>query len=171
MKKMVTAAVAGKMLKALEEERNYWLHIERTDSTYTVGQGEEPVVLEYIYDDVALEINKVDEKIMKLRHAIQVHNTISEIEVDDQILTADMLQYRIDQLTSRKCVLGKMRKASPVTRIHSKDKKSIPEFTYINYNLESICEEYDIISEKLIELQTKYELFQQTVQFELEVEA
>ena len=68
----------------------------------TEGQGEEPVVPEYIYGNVASQIDKVNEKIMKLRHAIQVHK------------------------------LGKMRKASPVTRVHNKDKKAAPEFVYIN---------------------------------------
>lgn len=170
VKKKVTAAVAGKMLKTLEEERNYWQHVERTDSVYTVGQGEEPVVPEYFYDDVASQIARVNEKITKLRHAIQVHNIMSEIEVVGKTTTADMLQYQIEQLSNRKSILGKMRKASPVTRVHNKDKKAAPEFVYINYDLEAICEEYDFISEKLIELQTAYELFQQTALFEVEVE-
>lgn len=170
MKKKVTAAVAGKMLKTLEEERNYWLHIERTSSVYTVGQGEDPVVPEYFYDDIASQITKVDERITLLRHAIQVHNILSEIEVAGKVMTVDMLQYQIEQFSNRKSILGKMRKASPVTRIHNKDKKAAPEFVYINYNLEIVCEEYDAISEKLIELQTAYELFQQTSLFEVEVE-
>lgn len=170
MKKKVTAAVAGKMLKTLEEERNYWQHIERTDSVYTVGQGEEPIVPEYFYDDVALQIARVNKKITKLRHAIQVHTILSEIKVAGEVTTADMLQYQIEQMSNRKSILGKMRKASPVTRVHNKDKKTVPELVYVNYNLEAICEEYDVVSKKLIELQTAYELFQQTALFEVEVE-
>ena len=170
MKKKITAAVAGKMLKTLEEERNYWLHIERTDSVYTVGQGEEAVKPDYSYYEVAEEIEKADKKIMNLKHAIQVHHTMSEIQVEGETMTADMLQCKIDQTSNRKSILGKMRKQSPVTRVNNKDKRMNPEIMYINFDQTEICGEYDAVSKKLIELQTAHELFQQTALFEVEIE-
>ena len=170
MKKQVTMAVANKMLRTLEEERNYWQHIERNDSVYTVAQGEEPVKPRYDYFEIAEEIDNVNAKIMNLKHAIQVHHTMSEIRVEGEVMTADMLQCLIEQTNNRKSFLGNLRKLNPVTRISSRDKKLPPEIRYINFDQKVIFEEYDVIAEKLMNLQTAYELFQQTSLFEIEVE-
>ena len=73
MQKM-TSAYANKMLRSLEEDKNFWVNKEEASSTYVAAVNEEPVVPEYDYAEVAATLADIDEKIAVIKHALNVTN-------------------------------------------------------------------------------------------------
>ncbi len=171
MQKM-TSAYANKMLKTLEEEKEYWVSKETASSVYTAAMNEEPVIPEYDYEKVAAEITALDEKICVIKHALNVHNAMARVAVGTQEMSVDTILIRMAQLNKRKVVLDFMRKQLPKTRVSEMSysgRNAVPEYRYINYDPELIKKEYERISEQIMQMQMALDLYNQTVQFEVEL--
>lgn len=169
MQKM-TSAYANKMLKSLEDEKTYWVNKEETSSTYVVANNEEPVVPEYDYVQVANTIAEIDEKITSIKHALNVANATAKVMVDDIEMSIDMILIRMAQLNKRKNVLDIMRKRLPKAREEQRSymsRNTVPEYRYINYDLELIKKEYESVSKMIMEMQMALDRYNQTVQFEV----
>ena len=169
MQKM-TSAYANKMLKSLEDEKTYWVNKEETSSTYVVANNEEPVVPEYDYVQVANTIAEIDEKITIIKHASNVANAAAKVVVDDIEMSIDMILIRMAQLNKRKNVLDIMRKRLPKAREEQRSymsRNTVPEYRYINYDLELIKKEYESVSKMIMEMQMALDRYNQTVQFEV----
>ena len=63
----ITSAYANKMLKSLTEDKDYWASKELSSNTYVAAVGEEPVIPDYDYAAVAATIEKIDQKIVKIK--------------------------------------------------------------------------------------------------------
>lgn len=171
MQKM-TSAYANKMLKSLEEDKAFWVNKESASCTYTAAVNEEPVIPEYDYAEVANVIAELDEKICRIKHAVNLHNATAEVTVGSSVMSVDMILVRMAQLNKRKAVLDYMRKLLPKTRVEQgafSSRNASPEYQYINYDLELIKSEYDRISGEIMEMQIALDLYNQTVQFEVEI--
>ena len=169
MQKM-TSAYANKMLKSLEDEKTYWINKEKTSSTYVVANNEEPVVPEYDYVQVANTIAEIDEKITIIKHALNVANAAAKVVVDDIEMSIDMILIRMAQLNKRKNTLDIMRKRLPKAREEQRSymsRNTVPEYRYINYDLELIKKEYESVSKMIMEMQMALDRYNQTVQFEV----
>ena len=169
MQKM-TSAYANKMLKSLEDEKTYWVNKEETSSTYVVANNEEPVVPEYDYVQVANMISEIDEKITIIKHALNVANATAKVVVDDIEMSIDTILIRMAQLNKRKNVLDIMRKRLPKAREEQRSymsRNTVPEYRYINYDLELIKKEYESVSKMIMEMQMALDRYNQTVQFEV----
>jgi hypothetical protein len=168
----MTSAFANKMLKSLEEDKAFWVNKEAASSTYVAAINEEPVVPEYDYAEVAATIAALDEKIAMIKHALNVTNATAKVPVDDTEMSIDTILIRMAQLNKRKSVLDQMRKQLPKTREeqHSyMSRNSVPEYRYINYDLELIKKEYEAVSKVIMEMQMALDKYNQTVQFEVEI--
>ena len=64
----MTSAYANKLLKSLEEDKQFWLNKEDTCQMYTAAVNEEPVIPEYDYAQVSKTIAEIDEKICIIKH-------------------------------------------------------------------------------------------------------
>ena len=169
MQKM-TSAYANKMLKSLEEDKAFWVNKEGTSSTYVVANNEEPVVPEYDYLQVANTIAEIDEKIMVIKHALNVANATAKVMVGDIEMSIDMILIRMAQLNKRKNVLDIMRKRLPKAREEQRSymsRNTVPEYRYINYDLDLIKKEYEAVSKAIMEMQMALDRYNQMVQFEV----
>ena len=169
MQKM-TSAYANKMLKSLDEDKAFWVNKEEASSTYVVANNEEPVVPEYDYVQVANTIAEIDEKITIIKHALNVANATAKVVVDDIEMSIDMILIRMAQLNKRKNVLDIMRKRLPKAREEQRSymsRNTVPEYRYINYDLELIKKEYESVSLMIMEMQMALDRYNQTVQFEV----
>ena len=58
----VTSAYANKMLKKLNEEKEFWITKERESMVYTAAIDEDPVIPDYDYNEVTGKIRQIDRK-------------------------------------------------------------------------------------------------------------
>lgn len=170
--KTMTSAYANKMLRSLEEDKAFWVNKEITSGTYVAAINEEPVVPEYDYVQVAATIAEIDEKIAIIRHAINLTNATSKVKVGEEEMSIDTILIKMAQLNKRKSMLDVMRKQLPKARVeqHSyASRNSVPEYKYINYDLNLIKREYESVSAKIMEMQMTLDKYNQTVQFEVDI--
>ena len=168
----MTSAYASKMLKSLEEDKSFWLKKEEESCTYVAAINEEPVVPDYDYTEVAATIAALDEKIAIIKHALNVTNANAKVLVGDDEMSIDSILIKMAQLNRRKTVLDVMRKRLPKTREeqHSyMSRNSVPEYRYINYDLDLIKREYECVSKAIMEMQMALDKYNQTVLFEVDV--
>ena len=168
----MTSAYANKMLRSLEEDKAFWVNKEATSSTYVVANNEEPVVPEYDYAKVAATIAEIDEKIAIIKHALNVTNATARVQVGDTEMSIDTILIKMAQLNKRKSVLDVMRKQLPKARVEQQaymSRNSVPEYKYINYDLELIKKEYESVSAKIMEMQMALDKYNQTAQFEVDI--
>ena len=168
----MTSAYANKVLRKLTEDKDFWRSKESEGCFYVAALDEEPVIPEYDYSEVAKNITEIDDKIVKIKHAINVANCTNEITVGDSELTADMILVKMAQLNKRKAILDEMRKQQPKTRINSgmySTRKTAPEYQYINYDLDLIKKEYEMIDTEVSAMQIALDKYNQTVEFDVDI--
>ena len=168
----ITSAYANKMLRSLEEDKAFWVNKESTSSTYVAAVNEEPVVPEYDYMTVANTIDEIDRKILTIKHTLNLTNATAKVQVGAQEMSIDGILIRMAQLNKRKTVLDDMRKKLPKTRVYGNSfgsSGSAPEYKYINYDPELIRQEYDRISNTIMEMQIALDRYNQTVLFEVDI--
>jgi len=168
----MTSAYANKMLRSLEEDKAFWVNKEATSSTYVVAINEEPVIPEYDYAEVTAIVAEIDEKIAIIKHALNVTNATAKVLVGDGEMSIDTILIKMAQLNKRKSVLDVMRKQLPKARVEQRaymSRNSVPEYKYINYDLELIKKEYESVSAKIMEMQMALDKYNQTVQFEVDI--
>lgn len=168
----MTSAYANKMLRSLEEDKAFWANKEATACTYVAAINEEPVVPEYDYAEVAVTIAEIDEKIAIIKHALNVTNATARVQVGDAEMSIDTILIKMAQFNKRKSVLDVMRKQLPKARVEQHaymSRNAVPEYKFINYDLELIKKEYETVSVKIMEMQMALDKYNQTVQFEVDI--
>lgn len=171
MQKM-TSAYANKLLKSLEEDKAFWVNKENASSTYVAAVNEEAVIPEYDYAQVAGTIAALDDKICIIKHALNVTNANASVIVGDTEMSIDTILVKMAQLNKRKAVLDKMRKQLPKAREEQNSymsRNTVPEYRYINYDLALIRQEYERVSKTIMEMQMALDMYNQTVQFEVDI--
>ena len=166
----MTSAYANKVLRKLQEDKEFWLNKEREGCLYVAALDEEPVIPDYDYKVVAANITEIDEKIVRIKHAINIVNATNEIPVGNKKMSIDTILVRMAQLSKRKNVLDRMRKQQPKTRINSgmyAARKTAPEYQYINYDLDLIKKEYETLDSEIAAMQIALDKFNQTFEFDV----
>ncbi len=169
----VTSAYANKLLKQLSEDKDYWVNTEQISGTYTASLNETPVIPDYDYAEVAKKIAEIDRKICSIKHAINKANVNSCVQVGDKELSVDAILVAMAQLNRRKDILDRMRKQMPQTRIDSPlygGTKAVPEYRYINYDLDLVKKDYERINKEIMDMQMALDKHNQTFEFEIDVE-
>ena len=139
---------------------------------YVAALDEEPVIPDYDYQTVAGKIKEIDEKIAIIKHTINMINVTNEIAVGDKMMSIDTILVKMAQLNNRKYILDTMRKAQPKSRINSggfSHQKTVPEYQYINYDLELVKMEYEKIDEEISTMQIALDKFNQTFEFDVAI--
>ena len=167
----MTSAYANKVLKKLNDDKNYYLNMEEEGQVYVAAIDEEPVIPDYDYVEVSAKIAEIDEKIVKIKHSINVVNATNKIAVGNSEMTVDTILVRMAQLNKRKLVLDKMRKRQEKTREnygYLNARKATPEYQYINYDLKLVSSEYERIDSEIAAMQIALDKFNQTFEFDVE---
>ena len=150
-----TSAEANKLLKKLYEEREMLSREEAQASVFVAATVENvgDVRPAYSFDEMNERINGVEQKILKVKHAINVFNTTTEIDGFD--MTIDEMLVFIPQLTAQKERLKTMSNRLPMQRKSQKygEKSNFIEYEYANYNTEVALEMFKKISDVLVDAQ------------------
>ena len=165
-----TSASANKMIRKLNEDKEFWVNKEINACVYTAATEEEPVIPDYSYPEVSAKIAEIDEKILSIRHALNVNNASNQIRVGERTMTVDMILIRMAQLNNRKFMLDKMRKREPKKRLEARQysqKKTVIEYEYVNYDLEEVKADYEKIDAEIEALQLALDRYNQTVEIEI----
>lgn len=168
----MTSAYASKMIKKLNDDKDFWKRKEQDSYSYIAAIDEEPVIPEYDYKAVSDTIADIDAKICKIKHAINVVNTTSEIEVNGKMMSIDTVLVKMAQMNSRLSMLDMMRKQQPKSRINSgiySSRKTAPEYSYINYDLDAVKADYEKLSAEIAAMQIALDKFNQTFEFDVEI--
>lgn len=168
----MTSAYANKLLNQLNEDKDFWTTKERESYLYTAAVNEEPVIPEYDYSEVAATIAEIDEKICKIKHAINLANVTNTVEVNGAQISIDTILVKMAQYNKRKLVLDNMRKQLPKTRVNANmynGRNAVPEYQYINYDLDLIKKEYEELNCEIMAMQIALDKYNQTYEFEVEI--
>lgn len=168
----MTSAYANKMLKKLNEDKKFWTTKEKEGYLYTATADEEPVIPDYDYETVSAEIASIDDKICRIKHAINLSNVMSQVQVGERTMSVDEILVSMAQMNQRKLILDNMRKQSPKARLCMAffgQKRPAPEYQFINYDLEQVKEDYEKIDSEIAEMQIALDKHNQTFEFEVAV--
>lgn len=167
----MTSAYANKVIKKLNDDKEFWRSKEREGYLYVASLDEEPVIPDYDYSTVAAKIDEIDRQIVRIKHAINLANATNAIEVGNgKKMTIDMILVAMAQLSNRRSFLDTMRKQQPKVRLNSgayNAKKTAPEYQYINYDLALVQSEYERIDQEIANMQLALDRYNQTVEFEV----
>lgn len=167
---MMTSAYANKTLRKLSEDKEFWRRREQEGCLYVAALDEEPVIPDYDYVQVAAEIAAIDEKMAKIKHAINLSNATNELDINGERITVDTVLVKMAQMNRRKDVLDGLRKQQPKQRINSgyyNTRKTAPEYQYINYDLDLVKAEYEKVDALIAAYQIALDKYNQTVEFEV----
>ena len=139
-----TSAQAAKLLRRLNDE--YAAMLEREVLNV------DAVRPAYSYADAQAAQRDLEEKIRKLKHALNLFNATHVIP-EFGITIDEMLVY-IPQLTKRKSKLAEMKSKLPKYRVAELGRISnIIDYTYLNYDLSEVEADYARVSDELANAQ------------------
>ena len=143
-----TSAQAAKLLRRLNDERET---LSR-EFNAAVGENVDAVRPAYSYADAQAAQRELEEKIRKLKHALNLFNATHVIP-EFGITIDEMLVY-IPQLTKRKSKLAEMKSKLPKYRVAELGRISnIIDYTYLNYDLSEVEADYARVSDELANAQ------------------
>lgn len=166
--KTLTSAGANKLIKALEDQKNYLLSLEASSSTYIMAEGEKAEPPVYDYSDTSEKLNQINNQIRKIKHAINIFNSSTYLEplgitIDEALIKMAQLNQRKQTLDTMRKRLPKERQAVPFTRTN------IIEYQYTNYDIEKVAADYNKLCEEITEIQLALDTCNQTKTFNLDI--
>lgn len=167
----MTSAYANKLLRQLNEEKEFLLIQEENSCTYVYAADEEPLIPQYSYPQTEAQLRALDAKIVKIKHAVNCSNVSTSLTLSSgRVLTVDQALVVMAQLSQRKQQLDILRKRQPKARNNDHYGRSgATEYTCINYDLTDVRKAYEAISAEIMEIQMKLDQLNQTVTFDVEL--
>lgn len=164
-----TSAEANKLLKKLNEEYNALLAKETRSREFRAAISEdiESVRPHYDYSEVQMRLAELEEKIRKVKHAINCFNTTQL--VDGFNMTIDEMLVYIPQLTRRKAKLSEMTSRMPKERVYEEfgRQSNIIDYTYANYNIDHVEQDLETTTDELSRAQLALDTVNQRETFDI----
>lgn len=168
----MTSAEAAKLLRKLNEELDNVLLMEQQSREFlaSIGEDVESVRPAYDYEMVQNQIESLEARIRQVKHAINSFNLVQEVPGFGGMTIDQMLVY-IPQLSRRKAKLSLMQQRLPKQRerVSYGRGSQIIDYSYANYDLETVKADYEKVSEELAQAQTALDLVNTTAQLEIPV--
>lgn len=148
---LYTSAQANKILKKLNEDRDRLQREYYEKSTFVAAIEENiaDVKPDFNLKEAELKIAEIEEKIIEVKHAINVFNTTHKVDG----MTVDEILILIPQLTQKKKRLGLLALGLEKKREYSSSNHI--EYKYANYSIDEAKKMLDEVTNKLSELQLK----------------
>lgn len=167
---LLTSKNANKLLKQLQEELISIEKKENNSKTFLAATSEDPEKIrpEYDYSDMQAKQKEIENKIVKLKHAINMFN-VSTIVPEFNKTIDEMLIY-IPQLSARKAKLAIMKDTPKMERVNNYPRNtSIIDYSYINYDLDEVSKDYLNVQEELTKAQIAIDKLNVSKTFEVEI--
>ena len=167
-----TSAEANKLLKKLNDTYQAVLNEEIQSGTFLAAMGEniESVRPEYDYHGTQEKLRGLEEKIMTVKHAINLFNTTHcpagfDMTIDKALIYLPLLSANVRKLGEMKSRLPKSRE------MHDRfsGMGNIIDYRIINYDRTAAAEDYEAAFDELIRLQTALDTVNSTEKFEIEI--
>ena len=165
----LTSAEAAKLLRKLNEEYEAILNMEAQSKEFVASLNEniELIKPKYDFNKTQEELNILEEKIRKLKHAINMF--ICQTVVIDFNMSIDQLLVYIPQLSRKKEKLLAMKNRLAIKREPSISRVgSIIDYNYANYDINEANKEYERVDKLLTNAQTALDVINNTNTFEFE---
>lgn len=162
----LTSKEANKLLRQLEADKLALLSKEKQSSTFlaSVGEDVESCRPKYDYEKSQENIDDLNNKIIKLKHAINVFNTKTIVDGTDK--TIDEVLVYLPQLSIKKAKLSRMVEALPKTREAMNMRSTIIDYRYTNYDNNVVKKDFEKICYELDKVQVALDTTNVTKTFE-----
>ena len=169
--KKVTSAEAAKILRQLNEQLSALERREANTDTFLAALGEdiESARPEYDYAGTQEAIKALQQQICKVKHAINVFNTVTKVPGFD--ITIDEMLVYLPQLSSTVAKLSRMKDTLPKTRESTgySRNSAVIDYRYANYDITQAAADYDAAAQELARAQTALDLVNSTAELELPI--
>ena len=165
----LTSTEANKLLKKLTEDHTAIIENENMTCVFKAAMGEDPETLrpEYSFEKTQAELKFIEAKIRKIKHAINIFNSTTIIPEFN--MTIDEMLIYMPQLTNRKMKLSMLKSRLPKMRDNNIRNTNIIDYTYANYDIKTVTEIYNDISEELNKAQIALDKINNTVEIEINI--
>lgn len=160
-----TSAQASKLLSKLQQEYNGLDMWEENSKTFlaSVEEDVESARPEYDYEKMREQFSAIENKIRKVKHAINIFNTTTLISEFN--MTVDEMLVYLPQLSRRKAKLTEMATTLPKARYRRGERSNIIDYKYANYDIDKVKEDLEKITEELSKAQLALDLVNHTKVF------
>ena len=164
-----TSASANKLIKILEDKKNYLLQQEENGKSYVLAEDEKADLPDYDFVKFNEEIDELDKKIRTLKHALNVFNSTTLLPFG---ITIDQALVEMAQLNRKLPRLDMMRRALPKKRLTGgyAARRDVAEYEYLNYDPKKVSSVYERDLRRVQEIQLALDKVNQTEEFEADVE-
>ena len=166
-----TSAEAAKLLRKLNDEHNNIRSKEDKTCTFIAAIEEDidSVRPGYNYKNVQEKLNEIEEKVRKVKHAINMFNLTTEVPGFD--MTVDQMLVYIPQLNARKQKLAYMAIRLPKERVSYAygSSKNMIEYTYANYDIAQAEADLNEVTEELARAQTALDVVNNKETLEIDI--
>lgn len=163
-----TSAEANKLYKKLKEEESFLNKMESQNSTFNAAVGEDPETVrpEYDFFETKRALEKVQEQIRAVKHAINIFNTTTTIGGG---MTIDQVLVYLPQLTARQQTLRRMMMVAPKTRakVLGSGANAVIDYVYTNYDPKEVEEEFKSVTARIDILQLALDKVNTTATMEI----
>ncbi|MBQ1505315.1 MAG: hypothetical protein IIZ48_00935 [Erysipelotrichales bacterium] len=164
-----TSASANKMIKILEDRKEYLLQQESNNSQYVLAEDERADIPEYSFVKTNAQVDEIDVKIRKLKHALNVFNSTTVLPIG---ITIDQALVEMAQLNRKLPRLDTMRRQKTKTRLtgYNAARRDVAEYQYLNYRPLDVDKVYEENLKRVQTIQLALDKINQTAEFEVDVE-
>ena len=164
-----TSAEANKMIRQLKDQHRM-LYIQEANVTSFIAattENVEDVRPAYSYETTAAKYDEIEQKIRKIKHALNLFNANTVIDGFD--MTIDEMLIFLPQATDRLRKLSGMLAKPAKSRAENTGRTSIIEYEYLNYDLEKVQKDYDALLDLKNRALTALDIVNNTIQFEVDI--
>ena len=165
----LTSAEANKLIKQIRDEITLMETQEKNGYRFVAATIEDPEALrpKYSYGETAAELDAREEKIRRIKHALNLFN--ANTKPDGLDMTIDELLVWLPQVRDRLRKLAVMLGEPERARVTNSGRTSIIEYEYANYDHAQVQRDFEALTERKNKALTALDTANNTLRFEVEI--